>query len=158
MKALGVLVAIVLTLISPAALAQQWDFYSNARFGYVVEVPPDFQGRGESDNGDGQAFSGAGARTLTVWGGHLLGDFEAEVNARMGFAEGDGWAISYQATTPQWASFSGVMGGKIFYTRMIQLCDRQSYAAWTLQYSNRQAADMKPVVERLVGSFHATGC
>lgn len=140
-------------------LAQQWDFYGNARFGYQAEIPLDFLGLGESDNGDGQVFTNeAKAQTLTVSGGQLLGDFAAEVSAHMGFAESESWAISYQATTPQWASFSGVMGGKIFYTRMIALCDRRSYAAWTLQYSNRQAADMKPVVERLVGSFHATGC
>jgi hypothetical protein len=155
----GLLLLIGLALLATPALAQQWDRYDNARYGYSSAVPPDYLGHGESDNGDGQVFENtAQAQKLTVWGGPLPDDFDAEVVKRMSYADRDGWNISYQATTPQWASFSGLMAGRIFYTRMIALCDRVSYAALTLTYSTRQAADMKPVVERLVESLRANGC
>jgi hypothetical protein len=36
---------------------------------------------------------------------------------------------------------------------MILLCDRQSYAAFRLEYSTRDLASMNGVVDRLVGSL-----
>jgi hypothetical protein len=41
---------------------------------------------------------------------------------------------------------------------MIALCDGQNYAVMTVQYSALHAAEMKPVVDRLVEGFAATGC
>lgn len=152
----------LLALIALPATAQElgWGRYDNARFGYTSEIPAGFSGRGESDNGDGQIFDNAGkAQVLTLWGANITAeDFEAEVIARRGYAEQDGWNIAYQATTTYWASFSGVMGQRMFYTRMIALCDGLSYAALTVQYSAAQAADMKPKVERLVTGLRDLGC
>lgn len=158
MRILIVLLALI--AVPVAALELGWGRYDNARFGYTSEIPAGFSGHGESDNGDGQIFDNAGkAQVLTLWGGNIIAeDFEAEVIARRGYAEQDGWNIAYQATTTYWASFSGVMGQKMFYTRMIALCDGLSYAALTVQYSAAQAADMKPKVERLVTGLRDLGC
>lgn len=153
---------VLLALIAVPAAARElgWGRYDNARFGYTSEIPAGFSGYGESDNGDGQIFDNAGkAQVLSFWGANIMDEnFEAEVASRMGYAERDGWNIAYQAVTPRWASFSGVMGQRMFYTRMIQLCDGSSYAAMTVQYSAAHAADMKPKVERLVKGFRADGC
>lgn len=158
MRILIVLLALIAVPVSAQELG--WGRYDNARFGYTSEIPAGFSGHGESDNGDGQIFDNAGkAQVLTLWGANITAeDFEAEVIARRGYAEQDGWNISYQATTTYWASFSGVMGQKMFYTRMIALCDGLSYAALTVQYSAAQAADMKPKVERLVTGLRDLGC
>ena len=153
---------VLLALMALPAAAQElgWGRYDNVRFGYSGEVPAGFSGYGESDNGDGQIFDDAGkAQVLSYWGANIVDeDFKAEVASRIGYAERDGWNIAYQAVTPRWASFSGVMGQRLFYTHMIELCDGLSYAAMTVQYSAAQAAEMKPKVERLAKGLHAEGC
>ena len=102
------LLVLALMLIASPALAQFWGHHENARFGYAIDVPPDFVGQGESDNGDGQAFLRLGAeQVLTVWGGHLLDTFEEEAAERIASASAENWGVSYQASTPQWAMFSG---------------------------------------------------
>lgn len=156
------LILIIFALLAPPVFAQNWGHYDNDRYGYSLDIPPDYLGQGESDNGDGQEFLRVrGAQRLTVWGG-LLGaanaDFEAEVDWRMAQAEADGWNLTYQATTPEWASFSAIKGGRVLYQRMILLCDRQSYAAFRAQYSRREVANMNVVIETLVRSLHSKAC
>lgn len=147
-------------LISSPAFAQGWDSYGNARFGYFIDVPPGFVGSGESDNGDGQSFYNArGAQGLLVWGGNLMEEFDTAVTSAMDYATSEnGYNISYQASTPRWASFSGLNGSRILYQRMILLCDGTSYAAFRVEYSTINAADMKPVVDQLVMSLRDAGC
>lgn len=149
--------AVLLALLVAPASAQDWGRYDNDRYGYSVGIPPDYLGQGESDNGDGQEFQRVrGAQRLTVWGG-LLGvvneSFEAEVKWHMEQDEAGAWNETYRAVTPEWASFSAIKGSRILYQRMILLCDRQSYAAFRLEYSTRDLASMNGVVDRLVGSL-----
>lgn len=151
------LIFIVLALLATPAFAQGWDHYDNNRFGYGLDIPPDYVGQGESDNGDGQEFQRLqGAQRLWVWGG-LLGvineTFEDEVKWRTEQDESDSWNLTYQATTPEWASFSAIKGSRILYQRMVLLCDRGSYAVFRAEYSERDVANMNPVIERLVRSL-----
>lgn len=153
------LVALVLCLAASPALGQFWGHYANARFGYEIDVPPGFVGQAESDNGDGQVFYDLGSEQgLTVWGGHLLDSFEQEVADRLAYASAENWGISYQASTPQWASFSGQRDHRIFYQRMIALCDGTSYAAFRLEHNIGDLAQMQAVVEGLVRSFRPSDC
>ena len=143
----------LLTALVLAAPAQAADRYDNARFGYSISVPDGFVAQGESGNGDGQRFELPGRVTsLAVWGGYLE-DFEDEVAERMGFDGAEGWSITYQATSPKWASWSGAKGGRILYQRMILLCDGTGYAAFRMEYGQVDRPSMDRVVERLVGSF-----
>lgn len=147
-------ILIILVLLTGPAFAQGWERYDNARFGYGIDIPPGFSGSGESDNGDGQRFSVNGKPIeLIAWGGNLMGTFDGEVTAAMDFAQGDGWSLTYQATTPRWASFSGLKTSRILYQRMVLLCDGSSYAAFRAEYSVADRAEMDPVIERLVGSL-----
>lgn len=154
------LILLILALLTTPAFAQGWERYDNARFGYAIDIPPGFAGDGESDNGDGQSFYDAtGAKGLLVWGGNLMGDFEGEVASAIEYAQAeDGWNITYQATTPRWASFSGLKGLRILYHRMILLCDGSSYAAFRADYSVTESAEMEPVIEKLVLSLRGSGC
>ena len=151
---------IILALFTTPALAQGWDQYDNARFGYSIGIPPGFVGDGESDNGDGQGFyKASGAQGLLVWGGSLPYGFESGVTEAMDYAIAEnGWNITYQASTPRWASFSGIKGFRILYQRLILLCDGNSYAAFQAQYSVADAAEMQPVIEKLVQSLRGDGC
>jgi hypothetical protein len=148
-------------LIVPAfARELGWGRYDNARFGYVAGIPPGFSGYGESDNGDGQIFDdSAKGQVLSFWGSRLAEEsFEEAVKARVGYTERDGWNIAAQTVTPRWANFSGVLGQRMFNARMILLCDGQSYAVMTVQYSVIHAGVMQDRLPQLEDMFRARGC
>jgi hypothetical protein len=148
------LVALLLLLPFPA-FAADWSRYANARYGYVVDVPPGFVPGGESANGDGQVFRTPVA-TLTVYGANTAeADFESEVAQRERDAAGDGWTITYTVSTPQKASFSGRRGARILYARMIALCGGAQLAAVELEYSVADLGRFSPVVDRLVMTLRA---
>lgn len=154
------LLVLLFTLLTTPAFAQGLDRYENGRFGYGIDIPPGFSGAGESDNGDGQEFSANGrAISLLVWGSNIVeGDFESEVLTGMAYAEEEAWNITYQATTPRWASFSGLKGFRVLYQRMVLLCDGSNYAAFRAEYSVADTTEMDPVIERLVRSLRVAGC
>lgn len=153
------IIALAALLLATPAMAQYWGHYANARFGYAIDVPPDFEGQGESDNGDGEQFYRLMAdQGLTVWGGHLLEPFEGEVRQRQSWAEADNWSITYQTATPHWAVFSGQRDHRIFYQRMILLCDGNSYAAYRVEYNIGHLADMNAIIDGLNRSLQATAC
>jgi len=152
------LIALFAVLASPA-FAQSWGDYDNARFGYVGGIPPDFSGYGESQGREGETFDlAAKGQVLSYWAEKLDGDLATTLAASIGYAERDGWNISYRVETPTWGGFEGINGLDRFYRHMIALCDGQNYAVMTVQYSALHAAEMKPVVDRLVEGFAATGC
>ena len=149
------LLALLLVVPLPA-LAAGGGHYVNVRFGFAVDVPAGFVGQGESDNSDGQVFKTPTA-TLMVYGGNVMeADFEAEVAQSEQFAKDDGWAITYQVSTPRDASYSGKRGGRILYARVIALCGGSQFAAFDLEYSRADMAKFDPVVGALVRSFRAT--
>lgn len=145
----------IFVLLAAPALAQDWSRYDNARFGFSLDIPPGFEVASEADNGDGATFySEAGAMDLYVWGANLLEDFASEAEQAQAFATEQGYNLTYQATTPQWTSFSGLANGKVMYQRMQLLCDGQSWAAFRVEYGKRDVAAMDKVIERLVQSLH----
>lgn len=153
------IIALAALLLATPAMAQYWGHYANTRFGYAIDVPPDFAGQGESDNGDGEQFYRLMAeQSLTVWGGRLLDTFEAEVADRLTNASAENWGITDHTSTPAWASFSGQRDHRIFHTRLIALCDGASYAAFRLEYNIRDLPTMEPVIGGLVRSFVPVGC
>ena len=154
-----ILLIALFALVALPAFAQGWDRYDNGRYGYSIDVPPDFTGAGESGNGDGQAFQKAGKPIdLLVWGGNLLEGFESEVAQRMAWDTDEAWNVTYEASTPRWASYSAIKGFRILYQRMVLLCDGTSYAAFRAEYSVTDSAEMDPVIERLVRSLQGDGC
>ena len=150
------LVLALLLLLPLPAVAADWGHYTNVRFGYTIDVPPGFAAQGEADNGDGQLFKTPTA-TLTVFGGNVMeADFEAEVKAHEGFSKDDGWAITYQTSSPQNASWSGKRSGRILYARMIALCGGEQFASFELVYPSADLQRFNPIVDRLVSSLKAT--
>ena len=147
-----------LLFISPA-IAADWGNYANTRYGYEIGVPPGFSGGGESDSGDGQVFrSKDGSQTLTVWGGYLLDEeFSADMQQRKQGDADQGWAMSYEASSPQWISYSGSRGGHVLYARGIARCGDQ-YAMFRLEYAQQDVVKLNPVVEKLVQTLKAGRC
>lgn len=141
-----------LCLAAPA-FAEDWLIYGNARFGYRIEVPPGLEWGREADNGDGISLR-AGATRLAIYGAYDVGaDFEAMARAARDALTADGWALSYEAITPSWASFSGTMGARILYKRLTRLCEATAYAGFDLIYSRVDRAEVDPAVDRMVRSL-----
>lgn len=148
------ILALLLMLPLPAVAAGQ--HYVNVRYGYAIDVPAGFVGKGESDNGDGQVFKTPTA-TLAVFGSTVIeGDFEAEVKAREGYSTDDGWNLTYQVSTPRNASYSAVRTAHVLYVRMIALCGGTQFAAFELEYSKSDLQKFNPIVDSLVASLTAT--
>lgn len=153
-------ILLALLFVAAPAMAAEWVRFDNSRFGYAVDVPPGFVQAGQAPaNDDGLRFaSGNGTQRLTVWGGQIIEDsFESAVYASIGLAADDGWSIGYERVTPSWASFSGLRNGMVLYARAIALCGGQQYAAFELEYPERDLKAMSPVIERLVGSLKPSG-
>lgn len=148
----------LLLLLPQTALAADWGHYVNPRFGYAIDVPPGFVGQGESDNGDGEIFKTPTAE-LWVFGRYILpdsdGDFEHAVRATQQLDRQQGWSITYAVSTPQSASFSGIKGGRVLYTRMIALCG-PALAEFDLEYSTSDLQKLAGTVEHLVCSLKPT--
>lgn len=157
MRALAPILAILL-FVSPV-LAQFWDHYENARVGYEIDVPPDFVGNGESDNGDGQVFYNLDAeQSLTVWGGVLMDGFAEEASLSAQTLAAEGWGVTEQSTTPQWATLAAMRDHRLIYQRMIALCDGQRFAAFRLEFNIRDLSRTEDVLGGLARSFVAVGC
>lgn len=154
-----VALALLATLSPLPALAQYWSHYANARFGYELDIPPGFEGQGESDTGDGQIFFlPNGLEEFRVWGGWALDGVEAEAASRIAADMDAGWAISNQAQSPDWAAWTGTRGPSGMVTRLIALCADDSYAVFRMEFPLARMGTIAPVVEGITRSFVATGC
>lgn len=147
-----------LLLFPAAALAEDWQSYANARFGFAVDIPPGFTLVQEAENGDGRTYA-RGEAKLSVFANYLAtGPFEDEVAARRKTYLDEGWDLSYDRQTAGWASLSGTLVDSILYHRMIALCD-DAAASFVLDYPQSMKAEMSPFVGRLVKSLRpAEGC
>ena len=153
------LLALLLTLTCTAAIAADWGSYDNSRFGYAIAVPPGFAGEGVAANGDGQVFRSAdGTQEFRAWGGNIIeASFELAMEAAMSHAGGDGWRLSQQRVTPSWASYTGSRNGIVLEARTIALCGGRQFAAFSIEYPERDLAEMERVIARLAGSLRGTG-
>lgn len=145
-----------LTLALPALAQAPWGIYENARYGFALDIPPGFEGQGESDNGDGQVFLLDGrVGRLTVWGGLIVTepDFESEARTRLAQDTEAGWGLLAQSTTATWATWSASKSGRVLHQHMIQLCDGASYAALRLDYAQVDRSRLDPLVDQLIASL-----
>lgn len=148
----------LLPLLPASAFAAEWQSYTNARYGFAVEIPPGFTLVQDADNGDGRTYANSEAKLL-VWAHHLTaGPFEEEVADRRATYRQEGWDLSYDRQTAGWASLSGTLIDSILYHRVIALCD-DAVASFVLEYPQTMKAEISPFVGRLVKSLHpAEGC
>ncbi len=153
--------ALVLTLaLTGQTLAFEWSHYANPRFGFVVDIPPEFSAVVEADNGDGGVSTAQDKLSkLAVWGSNLTeGTLADDFASRLEATRADGWTISYSRVTDNWASWSGSQQGRIFYARAIRLCDDQ-IAYFLFEYPRARLESDRPFVERLVKSLkNARSC
>lgn len=158
---LRILTVIAFLLASAIATraADDWQPYSNARFGYVLDIPPGFELQTEGNEGDGASFhANDNGATLAVFGGAMDGDFETDVNDRIGHEREGNWRIVYSRVTTAWASYSGSRGKEVFYTRAVALCDGRA-AYFRLQYRKSRLTSFDGVISRMAEALRPSeGC
>lgn len=151
------LLALIVALLATPVFAAEWGHYVNERFGVEADVPPGFEAGAPPENGDGLAFSTPTAK-LSIYGSLIVdGDFESTVRQAIEWNKDDGWNITYEASTPSWASWSGKKGSRILYVRAIRMCGGDMYGAFELEYSEADLGAFDPVVDRLVRSLMDSG-
>ena len=101
----------------------------------------------------------SGDSILTVFGGEgAFANFDNQVKSSKDSARDDGWQISYDPPiAADSASYSGINGDKIRYTRLIEICRGTQYAAFNLEYPKALLESYNSVVSGMVASMRSTG-
>lgn len=132
-----------------------WLLYHNARFGFVVPVPPGMRPLRPPDNGDGQVFVSADGKVqLTASGGFNVDHF-GDVEARWQDALADpGRTLTYKRKTAAWFVISGVTkDGTGFYERYT--ADHNSCASWSMTYPQAEEKKYAAWIERIAKGYAA---
>ena len=133
--------------------AADWGHYENDRFGFSIDVPPRFVAQGESYNGDGNRFTTPTAE-LRAFAGNLVEEsFEEEAATGQSVLSDDGYAITYQATTPRFAVMSGRKGGRVLYERLVAICGTDAFMGFSLEYSVADLKAFDAIIDRLTASL-----
>jgi hypothetical protein len=152
------LVFSALMLSFAQATAQEWQQFGIERFGFVFDVPPEFELLHRSKDGDGAAFQSPDGALLAVWGTNVdEGDFLPQVKKQISRDEKEGWKFTYRRLTREWASYSGIKDDQIRYVRGITVCGDRA-AMFLIDYSREQKVAYDPVITRMVRSLKPEGC
>lgn len=159
-KTIAFTVALGLSCLPAALAASGAQVYANTRYGYSLEIPPNFTLAAEADSGDGATFRSEEDKAEILVFATTFGDgtFKQEIEGRAKGEKDDGWTLTYEKIGKDAASYSGTRNGAIVYTRALPLC-AGSAMIFRMEYpqAKRKAFDAK--VEEMVKSFkHADGC
>lgn len=144
-----------LTVPTGPAAAEDWNDYTNARFGYRICYPADLMtAEPEADNGDGRVFTGRSGASLRVWGSYNAA--EEDIGTIVAGVAGDG-KVTYRSATKNWVVVSGRKGGETFYAKVLLEKDAkgevETIRAFRLTYPAKDAATYDPVAARLAKCF-----
>ncbi|MCG6113863.1 MAG: hypothetical protein MEQ84_01580 [Mesorhizobium sp.] len=150
------LLVLALAIIPTPTLA--WSTFEDDRFGYRIELPPGYSLSYETDQQNARFFHNADGHFIALWASAEPGSsFEGEVAEKLWADQAEGWTISYERFTSQWASYSGTKDSQIRYVRAVNLCGNGA-AYFVIDYDDARKADYDPVVTRMVRSLEAIGC
>ncbi len=157
MRILSLILAATLTV---PALAQGWSVTVNERHGAAAKVPPGFAEAGPgAANGDGRIFRSPRGAELTVFGDTVPGgDFPGYVAQRIAHEESrNGWRITSKTVAPDWAEYTGALGGRRLSVRTQLTCGGRR--AISTRFVS--AGGMATTISQVEASLHAApgrGC
>lgn len=150
--------ALLLTFSTPAPAEET---YVNARYGATAMVPSGFEPMGpEAANSDGLIFRSRDGSILTIYGDDVPGgDFAAFVDSRIAFEESyNGWNVTGKTVTPDWAEYSGSIGGRFLSVRMLSTCNGRQAVATKFEYSGSNMRATASKVEASLRAGPASSC
>ena len=125
--------------------------YHNARFGYRIDHPADFQPQPEPDNGDGRRFLSADGQTmLTAYAGYnaLDGGLAADRKiARQSWQKKQATFTLDQLTRTGYV-LSGQVKGRIFYEKVVLKNNTLTTFLW--EYPAARKAAMDAVIQHTI--------
>lgn len=155
-----ILILVLALLLTFPSLAQAWDSYTNARYGATASVPPGFEPTGpEASNSDGLIFRSRGGSLLTIYGADVPGgDFEAYIDQTIAFEKSyNGWNISGRTVTPDWAEYTGSIGGRFMRVRTLSTCGGRQAISTKFEY-NGNLSSTASKIERSLTAGPANSC
>lgn len=154
--AMRCILAFAIVIVATPALA--WTTFEDDRFGYRLDLPPGYSLSHETEQRNARFFHSVDGHFIALWASPQPDvSFEDEVAERLWTDQEEGWTISYERFTSDWASYSGTKDGEIRYVRAINLCGRGA-AYFLIDYAQALKAEYDPVVTRMVRSMQATDC
>ena len=146
-------------LQSGAAAADDWERYTNERFGTSAEFPAHMlSAEAPPANGSGQSYASAdGLVRISIFGSFLVlvDDFGAYRQDRLNLAKDGGVEVTYTAGGSDWFVYSGLKDGDIVYFKAIPACGGEAVSHVVLTYPQTQKESMDPVVERVSKSLRS---
>lgn len=146
-RSTGALAALIFMCTGTPAYSADWAHYTNARFGFSIDVPASgFEAEPSPDNGDGQAWTAVSEpSTITVYGSNGY-DFAEEKKAARDAPEN-----SYFKAGKTWFVASGLEDGRLFYRKMVKGCNG---ATIVFQFDYRQ--ERKRAYVAMIGHVAST--
>lgn len=138
-------------LLAALAAPPAYRTYHNARFGYRIDYPADYQPQPEPTNGDGRRFvSPDGQTVLTAYAGYQVLDgglAECRRLARERWQEQHASLVLDQKTSTGFA-LSGTVKGRIFYEKTVLKDSTLTTFEW--EYPAGRKAAMDPVIQHTI--------
>ena len=144
------------------------ELYSNARYGFSIDVPAIIAvGQEESDSGDGvRSHSKDGKAEFLAYAGFLVDEngnkvkFATEMKDRLKTEISGGSKVTLQKIDPKGvATMSGTYEDKIFYVRAILACHGAAIATYRLEYPQADKPKYDDVITSLNKNFYDNdGC
>jgi hypothetical protein len=149
----AIALALLIALFAAGAEAQAGiGTYRNARFGYSISYPREWlKPQGESDNGDGQIFTGEGSE-MRVFGSYSLlnGTLQNEYRQLL---SAKGPSVTYKTIKPTFFAISGKEYGRIYYQKTIAK-PGGIFVTFTMVYDESKRSVYDGAISAMVRSFH----
>ncbi|MCO6388420.1 hypothetical protein [Aliihoeflea sp. 40Bstr573] len=148
--------AVSMLFVSPAT-AQEFNLLRDDAFGYEIPIPAAYELSLRPEAGNSRLYHNPQGDILAVWAGDVgASGFREAVRQRMRRDEDEGWDITYERITADWASYSGIQADQIRYLRAIRYCgDRMAY--FLVDYALSQKERYDPIVTHMVRRLRPSG-
>lgn len=135
---------------SSLAKAEEWDLYTNLRFGFSLDFPGNSTGTHPPGDRSGRKFVSASGKFVMEVEGGLLGAGSLERFWRNSLAH-YGEAITYKVRKKDWFVVSGVRNGEEFYNK-VYVRDG-NWAGFQISYPHAENKLYDPYVVKIAKSF-----
>lgn len=132
------------------AKAEEWDLYTNSRFGFSLSFPGNSTGTHPPNERSGRKFVSASKKFVLEVEGGLLGTGNLESFWKNSLAH-YGESITYKVKKENWFVVSGVRDGEEFYNKVN--VQGGNWAGFQISYPHAENKLYDPYVEKIAKSF-----